>query len=206
MSTDTVFSELTYPSLVTAGAEEETERARVRGHAAGYAAGLRAAEADAAILAERARAERDALRGDAGIALASALVALEAAAARVQDIAALVLADADAALAAASIELAESILGRELADDEASARVAMARAMSSVDPDAVLDVRLSPVDLAVLGGSGIGVNGIAGSTVRLIADPTLDRGDAVVDVPEGRVDARISSALERARIEIGQLR
>jgi flagellar assembly protein FliH len=206
MSTDTVFSELTYPSLVTAGAEEETERARVRGHAAGYAAGLRAAEADAAILAESTRAERDALRGDAGIALASALGALEAAAGRVQDIAALVLADADAALAAAAIELAESILGRELADDEASARVAMTRAMSTVAPDAVLDVRLSPVDLAVLGGNGIGADGLAGSTVRLIADATLDRGDAVVDVPEGRVDARISSALERARIEIGQLR
>ena len=201
MSADTAFAELTYPSLVPMGTEEETERARVRGHATGYAAGMRAAEAEVARVAARAHDEREALRADAAIALASALAALEAATSRVSELASLVLAESDAALAAAAIELAESILGRELSDGEASARVALTRAFSTIDPDAVLDVRLSPVDLAVLAASGI-----ESTTVRMIADPTLARGDAVVDVPEGRVDARISTALDRARAEIGLIR
>jgi len=198
MSTDTVFSELSYPSIGSAAAEEEIERSRVHGHAAGYAAGLRAAEAEAKRVNERARDEREALRADAAIALASALSALEAATARVLEQAGLVLADSDAALAAAAIELAEAILGRELSEGETSARVALTRAFSTIEPDAVLDVRISPIDLAVLSA-----NGTESSMVRLIGDPDLARGDAVVDVPDGRIDARISSALDRARAEIG---
>jgi flagellar assembly protein FliH len=202
MSTDTLFSELSYPSLVTTAAiDGETERARVRGHAAGYAAGLRAAEAQAVIIAEHARTEREALRGDAATALESALAALETAAARAAALDALVLSDADQSLAAAAIELAEAILERELADGGSSARVAIARALSSASTDSVLAVRLSPVDLAVVSASGL-----APSTVTLVADSTLERGDAIVDVAEGRVDARISSSLQRARAEIGAIR
>jgi flagellar assembly protein FliH len=198
MSTETTFAELTYPSLISVGSEDEAERARVRGHAAGYAAGRREAEAEMARVADRAAAERDALRSGAATALASALAALEAATARVSELAGLVLADSDTALAAAAIELAESILGRELADGENSSRVALARAFATIEPDTVLDVRVSPIDLAVLSASGI-----ESSAVRLIGDPGLAQGDAVVHVPDGRIDARISSALDRARAEIG---
>ena len=202
MSTDTLFSELHYPSLTTTpAAGEEAERARVRGHAAGYAAGLRAAEAQAAVVAEHSRIEREALRGDAAAALQSALAALETAAAHAAALDSLVLADADAALAAAALELAEAILEHELADGESSARAAIARALSAADPESTLAVRLSPVDLAV-----VTANGLAPSTLRLVADSTLERGDAVVDVADGRVDARISSALKRARAEIGAVR
>jgi flagellar assembly protein FliH len=156
MSTDTLFSQLSYPNLATtASVDEETERARVRGHAAGYAAGLRAAEAEAAIVAERTRGEREALRADAATALQSALEALETAAARASGVDALVLADADSALAAASIELAEAILQRELADGESSARAAIARALDTVEPDSILTVRLSPIDLAVITAAGL---------------------------------------------------
>jgi flagellar assembly protein FliH len=202
MSTDTGFAELTYPSLVTSAAvDAETERARVRGHAAGYAAGLRAAEAKAAIVAEQSRAEREALRGDAATALRSALSALEAAAVRVAEVDALVLADSDSSLAAAAIELAEAILGHELAEGDRSARTALARALQAVDPAVILAVHLSPVDLAVVTAAGLAPAGL-----DLVSDVSLERGDAIVEVPEGRVDARISSALDRARAAIGQLR
>jgi flagellar assembly protein FliH len=152
-------------------------------------------------VADRAREERDALRADAAMALASALATLEAATTRVSELAGLVLAESDASLAEAAIELAESILGRELADGESSARAAMTRAFSTVEPDVVIDVRVSAVDLAVLSA-----HNIESSAVRLIGDPTLAQGDAVVSVADGRVDARISSALDRARTEIGLLR
>ena len=76
MSVDIAFSELRYPTIATAGLEEETERARIRGHAAGYAEGLRSAEAEAAADAARARVEREALREDAVTALTAAVDAL----------------------------------------------------------------------------------------------------------------------------------
>jgi flagellar assembly protein FliH len=198
MSTDFAFSELRYPTITSAGLEEETERARVRGHAAGYAAGLRAAEADSAADTARARAERAALREDAIAALTAALGALEGAARQLGALQAPVLAEADAALAAAAIELAESIIGRELASAESSARTALARALACVDAEAITGVRLSPVDLAVLQA-----HDLASPELRFIADPELLPGDAVVEVASGRIDARIRSALDRARAEIG---
>lgn len=201
MSVDIAFSELRYPTIATAGLEEETERARIRGHAAGYAEGLRSAEADAAADAARARLERDALREDAVTALTAAVDALGAATRRFDASSAPVLASADDALLAAAIELAEAILGIELQNSDTSARAAITRALSSVDEESITAIRLSPVDLAVIGAHGILV-----PDVRLVSDPTLSPGDAVVEIAEGRIDARIGSALARVRAEIGGTR
>ena len=198
MSTDLAFSELRYPTITTAGLEEETERARIRGHAAGYAAGLRAAEADSAADTARARAERAALREDAIAALTAALGALEGAARQLGARQAPVLAEADESLTAAAIELAESIIGHELQPGEASARAALDRALACVEPEAILAVRLSPVDLAVLDA-----HEISAPELRFVADPTLAPGDAVVEVASGRIDARIRASLDRARAELG---
>ncbi len=194
MSTDIAFSELRYPTIATAALEEATERARIRGHAAGYAEGLRAAEADAAAVAAHARVEREALREDAVTALTAAVDALGTATRHFAASSAPVLAAADDALLSAAIELAESILGIELADGEISARAAITRALSRIDEESITAVRLSPVDLAVIGAHGITV-----PEVRLVADPTLSPGDAVLELEDGRLDARIGSALARAR-------
>ena len=198
MSVDIAFSELHYPTIATAGLDGEIERARIRGHAAGYAAGLRAAELDATAEAARARVERDALREDAVTALTAAVGALGAASRRFDASSAPVLAAADDALLAAAMELAESIVCVELGDARTAARVAIARALSSIDEESITAVRLNPVDLAVIGAHGIPV-----PELRLVADPTLSPGDAVVEIPDGRIDARIGSALARARAEIG---
>jgi flagellar assembly protein FliH len=201
MSVDVAFSELRYPTIATAGLEEETERARIRGHAAGYAEGLRSAEAGAAADAARARVEREALREDAVTALTAAVDALGTATRRFAASSAPVLAAADDALLAAAIELAESIIGIELANGETSARAAIARALSSAAEETITTVRLSPVDLAVIGAHGITV-----PEVRLVADPTLSPGDAVVELEDGRLEARVASSLARARAEIGGAR
>lgn len=201
MSVDIAFSELRYPTIATAGLEEETERARIRGHAAGYAEGLRSAEAEAAADAARARVEREALREDAVTALTAAVDALGTASRRFDASSAPVLAAADDALLSTAIELAEAIIGIELANGETSARAAIARAFSTIEEDAITAVRLSPVDLAVIGAHGIVV-----PEVRLVSDPTLSPGDAVVELADGRIDARIGSALARVRAEIGGTR
>lgn len=198
MSTDIAFSEHHYPTIATAGLEEETELARVRGHAAGYAEGLRAAEAQTAVDAARLRLEREAMNRDAVTALTAAVGALRAAAQRFDASSAPVLDAADDALLSAAIELAEAIVAHELDDAHSSARAAIARALSTIDAGSINAVRLSPVDLAV-----IAAHEVSAPDLRFIADPSLSPGDAVVEIAEGRIDARIGAALDRARRELG---
>jgi flagellar assembly protein FliH len=194
MSTDAAFVGLSFPAIDTARSREELERARTRGHAAGYAAGLRRASEEAAIIAAAARIASDEFATAERASVLSALRALSAATERVAALKRPVLAEADLALAAAAIELAEVIIGRELEDAPLSARTAVRRALADVDPDDVLAVRLHPDDLAVLAADAN-----ADAALHFIADASLERGDAVVDVPNGSVDARIASALGRAR-------
>jgi len=62
-------------------------------------------------------------------------------------------------------------------------------------------VRLNPSDLAALDPSTIEAAGVA-----LAADPSLARGDAVTEFSNGFLDARISTALARARAAIEEAR
>jgi flagellar assembly protein FliH len=194
MSPDPAFARLAFPSIGPIEPSEDLDRARIRGHAAGYAAGLRIAAAEAEILAVAALAAQEKRDAASRATVLSALGALRLATEQVGEIRRVVLAEADSALAAAAIDLAETIIGRELDDAENSAKTAVLRAMSVVAFDDVLGVRLHPEDLAVISADGAGVQGL-----HLVSDPSLDRGDAVLDVPDGIVDARISTALARAR-------
>ncbi|MBF4580505.1 hypothetical protein [Frigoribacterium sp. VKM Ac-2530] len=74
-----------------------------------------------------------------------------------------------------------------------TARAAVARALDGLDRSLVVGVRLHPADLAALGDA------VAASSVPLVADARLARGDAEVDLPAGLVDARLVTALARAR-------
>ena len=58
MLTDAAFSKLSFPSIGAARSEEEFEHARTRGHAAGYAAGLRQAALAAEALRDAAEADK----------------------------------------------------------------------------------------------------------------------------------------------------
>jgi flagellar assembly protein FliH len=194
MSPDPAFARLTFPSLGVNEHSEDLDRARIRGHAAGYAAGLRKAAAEAEVLEVAALAAREQQSAAHRVAVASALGALRSATEQVAAVRRVVLAEADSALAAAAIDLAEAIVGRELDDTETSAKTAIHRAMSVIAVDDVLGVRLHPEDLAVISADGVALPGL-----QLISDESLDRGDAVLNVPDGIVDARISTALARAR-------
>lgn len=198
MSTDTSAVEaswrpplepVVFPTLDPAGASEGF----ALGHSAGYAAGLRRAaeelasrEAElearhaAAAAADRARVERSV----AG--LAAAARALEARSAPV-------LADVDTQLVAAALSLAETVISCELSDAPHAARAALRRALSAPDASGVVAVRLHPDDAAVVRAEA------AAARVELVGDPGLRHGDAVAVYPDGELDARIGSALARAR-------
>jgi flagellar assembly protein FliH len=181
---------------VDAVREGERDQARTAGYAAGYAAGAREAARVAA--AEAVRLEW--LRREDGVRRSGEHEAAVAVLARVTRAAAArtapVLADAERAVHAAALELASVVLGCELADGEHSARTALARVLADPQVPGLHTVRLHPRDLDALRAAG-GVPDVAG--VQLVADPTLAPGDAVGQHPDGYLDARVATALARAR-------
>jgi flagellar assembly protein FliH len=190
MSTEPAFSPLAFPALPGQAVDE---RDSIRGHAAGYAAGRKQAEAEMAALRDAIRAEGDRANERAHGEVQTALEALERAAADFRARQVPVLQSVDASIAAAAIELAEAIVGHELSTADDSARAALDRAMVEVVPSGSI-VRLHPQDMQLL----IAERG-AQSGVELVADATLERGDAMVELTHGSIDARVSASLRRAK-------
>lgn len=196
MSTDAGFASLAFPSLRDRGRESIEARARVSGHAAGYAAGLKAASIEGArrAAALEADAERTALEN--ARRTNAALEVLDAAARALDARLAPVLVGAQDALAAASVDIAEAIIGRELTVAPDSALSALKRALDHAETDAVITVRMNPADLDALDGETREAVAVG---VRLQADARLSPGDAVAELPNGYLDARIGAALDRVR-------
>lgn|GEM_PF-727855 len=173
-----------------------SDHARAEGFAAGFAAGAREAARVAEQHAREALAARLAQESEAAAVTTRALDVLAtcAAAARVRTEP--VVADLQARLQLAALELAEALLGAELADHDRSARAALTRALLHADAIEDVTVRLHPSDLAALRASGADAprDGVA-----LVADPTLTPGDAVAEHADGYLDARLTTAVARAR-------
>ncbi|MET0934330.1 MAG: FliH/SctL family protein [Mycetocola sp.] len=193
MSTD-AFSTLSVPRLSHPGSDRMLAQSMARGHSAGYAAGLRAAQESAEEQRAAHQAEHDETVRLGRAAVERAVEAL-AIAARAADARILpIVQESQDAIAAAAIDLAEAILGHELAHGERSARSALDRALGAVPASALTSIRMNPQDLACLEPGAA-----ANAGVELVADPSLQRGDAIADLPDGYLDARIGTALERAK-------
>lgn len=195
MSTEAAFSPLSFPALGSTPGLVEAQ-ARTRGHASGYAAGMRAAEETLKAERNRAAAEHAALMAATRERANALTTLLSSALTAVNERTAPVLADAQNAIAEASVTLAEAIIGVELADGPTSARAAIMRALEQVDPAVVIAVRLHPDTLAALDNLEAGH---LPDTISFIADPSLAPGDAVAELPDGHLDARIRAAVDRAR-------
>lgn len=193
MSSET-FTPAVFPALQPPAPRADEERARLRGYAEGHAEGYRAGRAQAAEEAARAAAETARVEELRTQAVAHALGALGDAArrlaARVDELSQA----AEVRIHAAAVELASLILAEELADRDSSARAALRRAFAAADPARPSAIRLHPDDLETLRAAGADTEG-----VPLRPDPGLTPGDAVVEVADGLVDARIGAALQRAR-------
>ncbi|WP_022883842.1 FliH/SctL family protein [Glaciibacter superstes] len=194
MSTEAAFLATPFPRL----GDDETRRiervARAQGHAAGYTEGLRAAQAE--IDARRAELEADhaARQVRAQRQTDSALALLGRAAEALNSRTLPILEELRRELAAAAVELAEAVLGYELADHETAAHAALDRVCAAGDPRLVHTVRMHPDDVSLLAANVGATTGI-----ELSADPSLARGDAVMEFPDGYLDARLASALARAK-------
>ncbi|WIB31204.1 hypothetical protein [Curtobacterium sp. MCSS17_005] len=215
--TDTVVHRVAFPVLADPAGRERASSADVRGHAAGYTAGLRAAQAETDALRARLEAEHAARITALQADTARRIAVLDAATNAMLSTVAPVLADAEASVASAAVDLAEAIVGNvvrasrpahdaTVVDDpdgqgSREARIAsgaeatVRRALASVDRTVPVAVRLSPADAARVAGLDL--------PVPVVADGALRDGDAVVDLPDGMLDARIATALDRARTALG---
>ncbi|MET4782771.1 FliH/SctL family protein [Glaciihabitans sp. UYNi722] len=197
MSLDTRFSTISFPSLRSDHQETLDVQARASGHAAGYAAGLRAASQELAERVARLDEEHEATLRHAQARLDRAIELLTVAARSLTEGTVPVVADAQDTLAESALDLAEALLGTELSIGDTSATAAMNRALSSVDTALVHLVRMNPLDLAVFDEETLAKTG-----VTFTADPNLARGDAITEFPVGYLDARISTAVARAKAAI----
>ncbi|NJI60589.1 flagellar assembly protein FliH [Microbacterium oxydans] len=193
MSTD-AFSPVLFPRLDGRADGAEHARARMRGYAEGHAEGFRAGLAGAESAQRVAAAEQAARDATAAREMETAVSALQAAARSLSERERELTGAAGDEVLRCAIELAELILAAELSDAGSSAAAAARRALAVTDPADIREVRLHPDDLQTLQTAESDLAAFA-----LVADDTLERGDAVATLAHGHIDARIGSALERAR-------
>lgn len=193
MSTD-AFAPAVFPSIAGRAVELEHDRARSRGYAAGHAEGMRAAAIAAAAQRDEIEAELRELLADGRHQINEAISALDAAAHALGRREEQLVAAAQQQLERLAADIASAVIGRELSADEDSARNALHRALLTVDPADVREVRLSPTDAEALRR-----HEAAPASVTITTDASLARGDAIVTVDDGFIDARLGAALDRAR-------
>ncbi|MEO6944436.1 MAG: FliH/SctL family protein [Lacisediminihabitans sp.] len=193
MSTEN-FAAVSFPALRHVNQDAMDAQVRAHGHATGYASGLRAAEAETARrIAELELESAESLRQEHA-RIDAAVEALDAAALALHTRIIPTVEDAQNVLAASALDLAEAIIGYELQDGQNSARAALARALSHVGPQPILSIRMNPADAFQLDNANRTT-----SMIDIIPDESIGRGDAVANFSDGSLDARIQTAVDRAR-------
>lgn len=187
------------PASITTHRTDAGDPARTAGFSAGWAAGARAA-ADAAT-AERTRllAEHDSREALRDEAVSRALSALATAMDQWNHKVMPVVDDARRTVYAAALDLAAAVLQRETQPGSSSARTLLDRALALPIEATPSVLRLHPDDLLhvnLLIESG---QAAVPAGLRLVGDSRLSHGDAITEHEDGALDARIGTALARAR-------
>lgn len=102
-----------------------------------------------------------------------------------------------------ALELVGVLLGRELDAADSPTRDAVVRALSMTPEGEDLVVRLPP-------GSSVSEDDVRGlaptARVRVVEDPSVEEHGCVVEAGRARIDAQLSSAIERVRDQLEPLR
>jgi flagellar assembly protein FliH len=99
-----------------------------------------------------------------------------------------------------ALEVAEQLIGHELAAATEPGRDALARAIAVAPDRGALVARLNPADVAGLES----VEDLApGREVAIVADASVQPGGCVLDVGACRIDAQLGPALDRVRGVLG---
>ncbi|MGY2064436.1 FliH/SctL family protein [Blastococcus sp. SYSU DS0619] len=171
-------------------------QARTEGFAIGHAEGLLAADAVVAE-AERAAEQRLAeVQARWERRLVSATAALGAATRQLDETARPVADDIRDSIVGTVLTLLEQLFDRELALAADPVMDAIRRALTFCPADAPAIVRLHPDDLAEVPAEALAE---LPDSVRVVADPSVERAGAIADSGPRRVDAQLSSALQRVQ-------
>lgn len=195
MSTETPVFAHAFPALASQE-QGSTDRSHAQGHAVGYAAGMRAAAEELRRTAAAQQVEHAVFRQREQARIDQAVRGLDAAARAFAVKVATVGSASEQLVHAAALDLAEAVIGAQLRAGD-PARLALARALQTTDPNDVRRIRLSPADWDSLDDETRAATGVA-----LVPDPALTTGDAMVDLSNGYLDARIHSALARAKLAL----
>lgn len=184
--------------------EQARAEARAIGYAQGWTHGLRSAAESQLAEQAAAAAERAALLVRQEQQGASALSALEQAAADLHARTVQLTDEIADQVLAAAVQLAEALLGRELRDPAAAAPAALARVLRLAPAEEPVTVWLNPVDHQILTaptGSALvaSVEGATGRALSFEADPDLQPGDARARCGSTTIDARLSAGVQRLR-------
>jgi flagellar assembly protein FliH len=95
-----------------------------------------------------------------------------------------------------ALAIASAVLQREVTLASDPGREALLRAMTAAPERTALIAHLNPEDRELLGDVG---DVAPGRDVTIVADPSVGRGECVLDAGPTRVDARFGPALERVR-------
>lgn len=170
---------------------EVYELAEAHGHAAGHEAGMLAARAEIDALAMQHR-EAIARAADVTAALAEAAHRLDLADR-------LALGDMERSVVELALELASEIVGREVLLDGA-AMDAVRTAAAFAPERQPMEVRVHPRDVEAVRDELFMLDLPIGSSV--MADPTVGRGQCVLDVGGCRIDHQVAGALTRMRAAV----
>jgi len=188
--TDAVLGDAVTEATLGALAESTRAAARSQGYSVGWAEGQRAARelarteaAEAAERERRAEELRDAEHR-------AALEALTHAARRLTERAEEVCSAIEEQASTLAWELVTELLGRELTS--ATGPDVVRRVLRLLPAEPLVAVRLHPADVA-------GADELRAAGLTVLADPTLERGDALVEAEDHVLDLRIGTALARVR-------
>ncbi|MCZ4497977.1 MAG: hypothetical protein JWQ74_530 [Marmoricola sp.] len=171
-------------------AESTRAAARAQGYSVGWAEGQRAAREAARIEAEDERQARSRAEAARAAEHHDAIAALELAATRLHESVASSCAAIEQSASTLAWELTQELVGHELISADGADVVRRVLALLPTGP--VARVRLHPADVA-------GAEEIAAHGVTVVPDPSLQRGDALVEAADHVLDLRLDTALERVR-------
>jgi flagellar assembly protein FliH len=188
---DPTYTDPHLEELVRAAADRARVEARAEGYAAGWSQGRQAAgeraQADNEVAVRRIESER----GVAGQKVAQLLTSLAEAARAARVTTSPEWAEVAEALAEGSLQLAAAALGRELLSVDDAVALAVKEALLQLAEPGEAIVHLNPADAALVADDpAIGV--------RVIADPGVAIGNAVLLTPSQRLRYDLPAALAAA--------
>lgn len=173
--------------------DEARSAARAQGYSTGWSEGRKAAEVQAAETARELAAQHAEAEARREAEHRTAVDALVRAAASFDQALAAACARVESQAVELAMTLTEELLGRELAVAAAPGADAVRRALALLPGEPVARIRVSAAEAGCAE-----LREVAG-TVTVMVDPSLHRGDVVVETSEAVLDARVSGAVARVR-------